>query len=524
MGRQGSKENVQPNSAKRAAKAAGPRASNKRQRAEQMEVDTYQSTYQSMCGARAASANTSPASLELNNFCASLRSARINPTRAMTSSADVVTFDQVATARNTDTAPEVDELLGSFLGRLNSNGATSNSCHSADTRLAAPAYTNQRPPKAPPRTESLLQSGLTAPPVDWSLKTGLRFSSAQPFDCCDQALMARPSTVCAALQGFASGRSLASGGEEQFLHALLSWQYPQRSMDPKLIQSLSASSEGQKMMTQRREVWEEAARCLVGAVRSCTCDAFYLMSAQGARRPFVAFFGASGVGGKPRAHAWLSHSTRGLRNLLRNPPHGLSFSMPLASEADALEKSPAVHCQATASQFYGSRDALAASKDAMKAVAAIDGTARSLLLFQGAGNVQGLFDYLLAGVMEESATTVDVPSLLAPVPFPGACLHQLHAQALPVSAAQAGSGKGGHRFEVKGQIPPWCAWRLSCVLRDFHTHDFQVVMETDKLTQAFNFEAVSGNSSQASCTQSTPTDYDFARRHAALSVKNIKQT
>lgn len=70
----------------------------------------------------------------------------------------------------------------------------------------------------------------------------------------------------------------------------------------------------------------------------------------------------------------------------------------------------------------------AASKDAMRAVAAIDGTPKSLLLFQGAGNVQGLFDYLLASVMEEPSTHVDVPMLIAPVPFPGSSLHQLHAQ------------------------------------------------------------------------------------------------
>lgn len=70
----------------------------------------------------------------------------------------------------------------------------------------------------------------------------------------------------------------------------------------------------------------------------------------------------------------------------------------------------------------------ASSKDISRAIAAIDGTHRSLLLFQGSANVQGLYDHLLAGVMEEAAASLDVPVLLAPVPFPGATLQQLPAQ------------------------------------------------------------------------------------------------
>lgn len=67
------------------------------------------------------------------------------------------------------------------------------------------------------------------------------------------------------------------------------------------------------------------------------------------------------------------------------------------------------------------------------AVAGIDGTARSLLLFQGAASVQGLFDHLLGDVMGEQAAALDVPTLLAPVPFPGASLQHL----LPQVASQA---------------------------------------------------------------------------------------
>jgi hypothetical protein len=39
-------------------------------------------------------------------------------------------------------------------------------------------------------------------------------------------------------------------------------------------------------------------------------------NAQGTPKPFAAFFGAAGVGGRPRLHALLTRSSAGLRALL----------------------------------------------------------------------------------------------------------------------------------------------------------------------------------------------------------------
>lgn len=59
--------------------------------------------------------------------------------------------------------------------------------------------------------------------------------------------------------------------------------------------------------------------------------------------------------------------------------------------------------------------------------AGIDNKPESLLFFEGASRVHGLFEYLLC---EHSSSTelADVPLLLAPVPFLGATLHQLQPQ------------------------------------------------------------------------------------------------
>lgn len=57
---------------------------------------------------------------------------------------------------------------------------------------------------------------------------------------------------------------------------------------------------------------------------------------------------------------------------------------------------------------------------------------------------------------QESALTIRLP---------------LAAQPLP--SAQS-SSKGGHKFEVRGTVPPWCVWRLCCAVRDSHPDEFQV--------------------------------------------------
>lgn len=56
---------------------------------------------------------------------------------------------------------------------------------------------------------------------------------------------------------------------------------------------------------------------------------------QGAKRPFVAFFGGAGTGGRPHMHAWVSRSTHGARERMRAAPCGLDFSTPLAPRAQA---------------------------------------------------------------------------------------------------------------------------------------------------------------------------------------------
>lgn len=58
---------------------------------------------------------------------------------------------------------------------------------------------------------------------------------------------------------------------------------------------------------------------------------------QGARKPWAAFFGAAKTGGRPRTHAWLSHTQRGLRKVLKEQ-HGLHPSLPCCPALEAADR------------------------------------------------------------------------------------------------------------------------------------------------------------------------------------------
>ena len=61
----------------------------------------------------------------------------------------------------------------------------------------------------------------------------------------------------------------------------------------------------------------------------------------------------------------------------------------------------------------------------------MDGKPASLLAFEGAAAAHGLFEWLLGqggACLGSGMESADVPLLLAPVPFVGACIHQLQPQ------------------------------------------------------------------------------------------------
>ena len=67
-----------------------------------------------------------------------------------------------------------------------------------------------------------------------------------------------------------------------------------------------------------------------------------------------------------------------------------------------------------------------------------DNTRESLLYFEGPLEVQGLFEYLFNERRKLCGEDCDVPLLMAPVPFPAACLKQLHLKVLEAASSCCG--------------------------------------------------------------------------------------
>eukprot|EP00891_Asterochloris_glomerata_P009948 jgi/Astpho2/9948/Aster-x1619 len=330
--------------------------------------------------------------------------------------------------------------------------------------------------------------GLAEAPIDWSLKTSLRFSSPAPFRCVEQAGRSRTGTVCSATRSFC-GAQAECLQQERIHHALLTWQHPEAALERNVVALLQGGKSG-SLLADRRAAWQEAFRGLFYALRNHMCDAFYLETPPGATacKPFAVLFQAAGVAGQPRLQAALSRSTAGLRTSMREG-HGLSFSMPAAR----------VTPQEPQQDELAPDEAELVNVQASTALAGVDNTAKSLLLFDGAAEVQGLFDFLLNEATRICGSDCDVPQLLAPVAFPGACLKQHSVRMLPPPSEVGKVGQ--HRLEVRGLLPPWVVTRLVSAIAAAHDqpwqcHNGNVLAETDALTGSFNRPAAADKQCQ----------------------------
>ena len=62
----------------------------------------------------------------------------------------------------------------------------------------------------------------------------------------------------------------------------------------------------------------------------------------------------------------------------------------------------------------------------------LDNKPASLLSFEGARQVHGIYNWILDSTLSLAADALDVPQLLSPSPFLGASIHKLEPQVLPI--------------------------------------------------------------------------------------------
>ncbi|CAL8467510.1 g7048 [Coccomyxa elongata] len=416
---------------------------------------------------------------------------------------NVVTFDSIAT-RRVETQTDKSKYHSTIHEIIQTKSVLpSDDSKSRDAPMRQTSHAAQA--AAPMQTFS----GVTRPPIDWSLKSRALFLSQQPFSVCREAIMASSSSACETISCFARGAQPGPSNQERFQHALMTWQHPDTSLPAAAVSALTGLKSSQ-VLDARKSTWQEAFRSLFMALRSGACGAFYFATAEGAKRPFVAYFGGAGMGGRPHMHAWLSRSTHGVRERMRSEPCGLDFCTPLAPRAQAEA--------AVAKDERMQAELLEiGQRKAPTSAAGIDGKPASLVFFEGATRVHGLFEHLLFEAVTSSEQT-DVPLLMSPVPFLGASLHQLHPQLLPSverQTAPGAAGPGGYRMEVRGLLPPWVLDRLLAVLRDSQDGQFKANLETDPQTTAFNLAVAldtEGGRQQGTKAEGGILDQDEAER------------
>ena len=116
------------------------------------------------------------------------------------------------------------------------------------------------------------------PPLDWSLKTTVRFSSAMPFAVAEDAALLSAGEVMAAQRAAAAcdAGTHSLSMQQRFLAALHSWQFPHdpwRQPAPRLRGGALPPES-----LQRRLDWQAAFGSLYDALRCGACDAFYYLS------------------------------------------------------------------------------------------------------------------------------------------------------------------------------------------------------------------------------------------------------
>ena len=142
------------------------------------------------------------------------------------------------------------------------------------------------------------------PPLDWSLKTTVRFSSPTPFAVAEDAALLSAGEVMAAQRAAAAcdAGTHSLSMQQRFLAALHSWQFPHdpwRQPAPRLRGGALPPES-----LQRRLDWQAAFGSLYDALRCGACDAFYYLSPEVCLQARAAGCGFSGLA----AHGSFRHA------------------------------------------------------------------------------------------------------------------------------------------------------------------------------------------------------------------------
>jgi len=336
----------------------------------------------------------------------------------------------------------------------------------------------EKKPTAPP-IPNLLES----PPLDWSLKTRLRFVSpsslgwTQHLSTLEEASGVTGGVRCLNLAR--GDHCLDTSLNAQFHSCCVYWQYPSipgLNLFPRYTLGTSSSSilkNAPSLPTELAQAlqsdWMTSLQSVYQLVKARQCPYFYLLGPH-----FTILFRAAGISGGQEISACISPTTSGFRAALKREE--IEFSLPLyvpkPEESSDPEAGAGMPEEDGTSEFLeslgieaNSLPGLSTGQAAKNRLAAgsgsagnIDGRAESVVLVEGV-ECQSLLNYLLNAKLTVAGQGVSglPPTILAPLAFHGASLRSLR-----VRQGQIGRGPGAlHSIEVVGPVLPHTVQRLA---------------------------------------------------------------
>uniref|UniRef100_A0A1A9WTY4 Protein downstream neighbor of son homolog n=1 Tax=Glossina brevipalpis TaxID=37001 RepID=A0A1A9WTY4_9MUSC len=317
-------------------------------------------------------------------------------------------------------------------------------------------------------------------PMDWSLKTRVRFFCRSELP----SIQLKTSQLASGLTSFVrcintqtEGKGLDISPATRFNQATYYWQHPHipwMTLFPRNSRENTGIALGEKERNALSDDWNYSFKGLFQLLRARQCAYFYLCA-----NTFTVLFRAAGVGGRAEMHAFMSPTTRGLRQSLRQ--EGIDFLMPLKNDKTYSQSSPNSKDNSQVDTHTNKKDNsynadseeeeeeewLESLEVDVKEIRKIqtahqrklkvqemseDFSDNSLVLIEGA-ECQGFFSFLLnakstIGTIGRLAGVP--PTLLAPVAFPKATMQHLNTRSNKVRY----DGVDYYSIEVKGVILP----------------------------------------------------------------------
>lgn len=154
-------------------------------------------------------------------------------------------------------------------------------------------------------------------PLDWSLKTRVRFTSNQPFNWCSKMLGSQEAEgICNFVQCQENNQvpsTLFQQNIMYWIHPCLPWLslFPRLSSEIKSTSKLPSLTENDDITEALQANWCQSFRSLFNLLRCGYCNYFYLCSAQS-----TMLFRAANIGGLPSTSVFITPTTKGMRDAL----------------------------------------------------------------------------------------------------------------------------------------------------------------------------------------------------------------